>query len=74
MGEGSPKILRFGGNLGMEKLGIGDRGVPEFPEFPGIARNLEEVLSDEDCQNIFRVVFVSSRALASAAGKFLFQR
>ncbi|XP_032940131.1 cohesin subunit SA-3-like [Catharus ustulatus] len=37
-------------------------------------RNMEEVLSDEDCQNIFPVVFVSNRALATAAGEFLFQR
>ncbi|XP_039553030.1 cohesin subunit SA-3-like, partial [Passer montanus] len=37
-------------------------------------RNLEEALSPEDCQSIFPVVFVSCRALASAAGHFLFQR
>ncbi|XP_063038063.1 putative STAG3-like protein 2 [Melospiza melodia melodia] len=37
-------------------------------------RNLEEALSPEDCQSIFPVVFVSSRALASAAGSFLCQR
>uniref|UniRef100_A0A8C3US62 Cohesin subunit SA n=1 Tax=Catharus ustulatus TaxID=91951 RepID=A0A8C3US62_CATUS len=37
----------------------------------GIFRNMEEVLSDEDCQNIFPVVFVSNRALATAAGEFL---
>ncbi|XP_068033873.1 cohesin subunit SA-3-like, partial [Anomalospiza imberbis] len=37
-------------------------------------RNLEEALSPEDCQSIFPVVFVSSRALATAAGSFLFQR
>ncbi|XP_030921331.1 cohesin subunit SA-3-like, partial [Geospiza fortis] len=36
-------------------------------------RNLEEALSPEDCQSIFPVVFVSSRALASAAGRFLYQ-
>ncbi|XP_066064572.1 cohesin subunit SA-3 isoform X5 [Chamaea fasciata] len=37
-------------------------------------RNLEEALSEEDCRSIFPVVFVSSRALATAAGEFLFQR
>uniref|UniRef100_A0A8C0V1Z5 SCD domain-containing protein n=1 Tax=Cyanistes caeruleus TaxID=156563 RepID=A0A8C0V1Z5_CYACU len=33
-----------------------------------------EALSAEDCRSVFPVVFVSSRALATAAGKFLFHR
>ncbi|RMB94920.1 hypothetical protein DUI87_28581 [Hirundo rustica rustica] len=41
---------------------------------PELDRNLEEALSDEDCRSVFPIVFVSSRALTSAAGKFLFQR
>ncbi|KAM6307033.1 LOW QUALITY PROTEIN: cohesin subunit SA-3-like [Podargus strigoides] len=36
--------------------------------------NMEEVLTEEDCQSIYPVVYVSSRALASAAGLFLYRR
>ncbi|XP_069655755.1 cohesin subunit SA-3 isoform X6 [Haliaeetus albicilla] len=36
--------------------------------------NTEEVLTEEDCQSVYPVVYVSSRALASAAGLFLYRR
>ncbi|KAF1550998.1 Cohesin subunit SA-3, partial [Eudyptula minor] len=36
--------------------------------------NMEEVLTEEDCQSVYPVVYVSSRALASAAGLFLYRR
>ncbi|NXL54670.1 STAG3 protein, partial [Podilymbus podiceps] len=36
--------------------------------------NMEEALTEEDCQHIYPVVYVSSRALASAAGLFLYRR
>ncbi|KAF1516199.1 Cohesin subunit SA-3, partial [Eudyptes sclateri] len=36
--------------------------------------NMEEVLTEEDCQSVYPAVYVSSRALASAAGLFLYRR
>ncbi|XP_059691196.1 cohesin subunit SA-3 [Gavia stellata] len=36
--------------------------------------NMEEALTEEDCQSVYPVVYVSSRALASAAGLFLYRR
>ncbi|XP_050194875.1 LOW QUALITY PROTEIN: cohesin subunit SA-3-like [Myiozetetes cayanensis] len=36
--------------------------------------NVEDSLSEEDCQGIYPLVFVANRALASAAGTFLFHR
>ncbi|XP_042653951.1 cohesin subunit SA-3 isoform X2 [Tyto alba] len=36
--------------------------------------NAEEALTEEDCQSVYPVVYVSSRALASAAGVFLYRR
>ncbi|NWS65090.1 STAG3 protein, partial [Chunga burmeisteri] len=36
--------------------------------------NMAEALTEEDCQNVYPVVYVSSRALASAAGLFLYRR
>ncbi|NWH27289.1 STAG3 protein, partial [Grus americana] len=35
--------------------------------------NMEEALTEEDCQSVYPVVYVSSRALASAAGLFLYR-
>ncbi|XP_009472341.1 PREDICTED: cohesin subunit SA-3 [Nipponia nippon] len=36
--------------------------------------NMEEALTEEDCQSVYPVVYVSSRVLASAAGLFLYRR
>ncbi|XP_069738559.1 cohesin subunit SA-3 [Phaenicophaeus curvirostris] len=36
--------------------------------------NMEEALTEEDCQSVYPMVYVSSRALASAAGLFLYRR
>ncbi|NXQ86876.1 STAG3 protein, partial [Nyctibius grandis] len=36
--------------------------------------NMEEALTEDDCQSVYPVVYVSSRALASAAGLFLYRR
>ncbi|XP_062945881.1 cohesin subunit SA-3 [Cynocephalus volans] len=37
-----------------------------------ILKNMEGVLTDEDCESIYPVVYASNRALASAAGEFLY--
>uniref|UniRef100_H0XFK9 Cohesin subunit SA n=1 Tax=Otolemur garnettii TaxID=30611 RepID=H0XFK9_OTOGA len=37
-----------------------------------ILKNMEGVLTDTDCENIYPVVYASNRALASAAGEFLY--
>ncbi|XP_037362874.1 cohesin subunit SA-3 isoform X3 [Talpa occidentalis] len=37
-----------------------------------ILRNMEGVLTDADCESIYPVVYASNRALASAAGEFLY--
>ena len=39
-----------------------------------VHRNMEEALTEEDCQSVYPVVYVSSRALASAAGLFVYRR
>ena len=39
-----------------------------------VRRNMEEALTEEDCQSVYPAVYVSSRALASAAGLFLYRR
>ncbi|XP_074023534.1 cohesin subunit SA-3 [Numenius arquata] len=36
--------------------------------------NMEEALTEEDCQSVYPVVYVSSRPLATAAGLFLYRR
>ncbi|NXN68166.1 STAG3 protein, partial [Himantopus himantopus] len=36
--------------------------------------NMEEALTEEDCQSVYPMVYVSSRPLASAAGLFLYRR
>ncbi|XP_062477834.1 cohesin subunit SA-3 isoform X2 [Pezoporus occidentalis] len=36
--------------------------------------NMEDALTDEDCQSVYPVVFVSNRPLATAAGIFLYRR
>ncbi|XP_061207839.1 cohesin subunit SA-3-like [Neopsephotus bourkii] len=36
--------------------------------------NMEEALTDEDCQSVYPVVFASNRPLATAAGIFLYRR
>lgn len=37
-------------------------------------RNMEEALTEEDCQSVYPMVYVSSRPLAAAAGVFLYRR
>ncbi|KAK2493589.1 hypothetical protein MC885_016152, partial [Smutsia gigantea] len=37
-----------------------------------ILKNMEGVLTDEDCESIYPVVYTTNRALASAAGEFLY--
>ncbi|XP_071588596.1 LOW QUALITY PROTEIN: cohesin subunit SA-3-like, partial [Heliangelus exortis] len=39
-----------------------------------ILENMEEALTEEDCHSIYPVVFVSNRALAAAAGLFLYRK
>ncbi|XP_012808812.2 cohesin subunit SA-3 isoform X1 [Xenopus tropicalis] len=39
-----------------------------------ISQNMEDMLSKKDCDTIYPFVFVSSRAVSSAAGAFLYQR
>ncbi|NWH71651.1 STAG3 protein, partial [Piaya cayana] len=36
--------------------------------------NMEEALTEEDCRSVYPMVYVSSRAMASAAGRFLYRR
>ncbi|PKU26972.1 cohesin subunit sa-3 [Limosa lapponica baueri] len=36
--------------------------------------NMEEALTEEDCQSVYPMVYVSSRPLATAAGLFLYRR
>lgn len=35
---------------------------------------MEEALTEEDCQSVYPMVYVSSRPLAAAAGVFLYRR
>ena len=35
-------------------------------------RSMDGVLTDADCESIYPVVYASNRALASAAGEFLY--
>ncbi|XP_030043058.1 cohesin subunit SA-3 isoform X2 [Microcaecilia unicolor] len=37
-----------------------------------ILQNMEDVLNTEDCENVYPLVYASSRAVASAAGEFLY--
>uniref|UniRef100_A0A8C4JV63 Putative STAG3-like protein 2 n=1 Tax=Dromaius novaehollandiae TaxID=8790 RepID=A0A8C4JV63_DRONO len=37
-------------------------------------QNMEEALTEEDCQSVYPLVYVSNRALAAAAGRFLYGR
>ncbi|XP_054836474.1 cohesin subunit SA-3 [Eublepharis macularius] len=39
-----------------------------------ILQNMEEVLRDSDCENIFPLVYAASRPLAVAAGEFLYKK
>lgn len=39
-----------------------------------ILQNMEDVLTSEDCENVYPLVFASSRSVASAAGEFLFKK
>ncbi|XP_069072021.1 cohesin subunit SA-2-like [Pleurodeles waltl] len=39
-----------------------------------IMQNMEDVLTSEDCENVYPLVFASNRAVASAAGEFLFKK
>lgn len=55
--------------------GSGAGGQEEWgPPLFLVHRNMEEALTEEDCQSVYPVVYVSSRALASAAGLFLYRR
>ncbi|XP_014817108.1 PREDICTED: cohesin subunit SA-3 [Calidris pugnax] len=36
--------------------------------------NMEEALTEEDCQNVYPMVYVANRPLATAAGLFLYRR
>lgn len=54
-------------------------GPPSLPPGPVTSvvctcRNMEDVLTEEDCQGIYPVVFASHRALATAAGEFLYRK
>ncbi|KAM4749209.1 cohesin subunit SA-3 [Rhinophrynus dorsalis] len=39
-----------------------------------LSQNMEDLLSKEDCETVYPLVFSASRALSSAAGAFLYQR
>ncbi|XP_069502525.1 cohesin subunit SA-3 [Ambystoma mexicanum] len=39
-----------------------------------IQQNMEDLLSSEDCENVYPLVFASNRAIASAAGEFLYKK
>ncbi|KAH1164638.1 hypothetical protein KIL84_009508 [Mauremys mutica] len=39
-----------------------------------ILQNMEEMLTDEDCEAVYPVVYASNRALAAAAGEFLYKK
>ncbi|XP_067171117.1 cohesin subunit SA-3 [Apteryx mantelli] len=39
-----------------------------------ILKNADEALTDEDCRSVYPLVYVSNRALAAAAGQFLYGR
>uniref|UniRef100_A0A8C8RX01 Stromal antigen 3 n=1 Tax=Pelusios castaneus TaxID=367368 RepID=A0A8C8RX01_9SAUR len=39
-----------------------------------LGRNMEEMLTDEDCEAVYPVVYASNRALAAAAGEFLYRK
>ncbi|KAG8430951.1 hypothetical protein GDO86_019672 [Hymenochirus boettgeri] len=39
-----------------------------------ISKHMEDILSNEDCETVYPLVFSSSRAVSSAAGAFMYQR
>uniref|UniRef100_A0ABM5G4Q1 Cohesin subunit SA n=1 Tax=Pogona vitticeps TaxID=103695 RepID=A0ABM5G4Q1_9SAUR len=39
-----------------------------------ILQNMGDVLTDSDCENVFPLVFASSRPIAAAAGEFLYKK
>ncbi|KAF7235804.1 Cohesin subunit SA-3 [Varanus komodoensis] len=46
----------------------------QHAEVQSLCRNMDEVLTDSDCESVFPLVYASSRPLAAAAGEFLFRR
>ncbi|XP_043359589.1 cohesin subunit SA-3 isoform X6 [Dermochelys coriacea] len=51
-----------------------DVGVEAIKLLTLILQNMEEMLTDEDCEAIYPVVYASNRALAAAAGEFLYRK
>uniref|UniRef100_A0A8C3F4V1 Cohesin subunit SA n=1 Tax=Chrysemys picta bellii TaxID=8478 RepID=A0A8C3F4V1_CHRPI len=51
-----------------------DVGVEAIKLLTLILRNMEEMLTDEDCEAVYPVVYASNRALAAAAGEFLYKK
>ncbi|XP_067412975.1 cohesin subunit SA-3 [Emydura macquarii macquarii] len=51
-----------------------DVGVEAVKLLTLILRNMEEMLTEEDCAAIYPVVYASNRALAAAAGEFLYRK
>ncbi|XP_024077377.1 cohesin subunit SA-3-like, partial [Terrapene carolina triunguis] len=51
-----------------------DVGVEAVKLLTLILQNMEEMLTDEDCEAVYPVVYASNRALAAAAGEFLYKK
>uniref|UniRef100_A0A8C8VI56 Cohesin subunit SA n=1 Tax=Pelusios castaneus TaxID=367368 RepID=A0A8C8VI56_9SAUR len=51
-----------------------DVGVEAIKLLTLILQNMEEMLTDEDCEAVYPVVYASNRALAAAAGEFLYRK
>ncbi|XP_065426649.1 cohesin subunit SA-3 isoform X8 [Chrysemys picta bellii] len=51
-----------------------DVGVEAIKLLTLILQNMEEMLTDEDCEAVYPVVYASNRALAAAAGEFLYKK
>ncbi|XP_075764130.1 cohesin subunit SA-3 isoform X2 [Pelodiscus sinensis] len=51
-----------------------DVGVEAIKLLTLILQNMEEMLTDEDCEAVYPMVYASSRALAAAGGEFLYRK
>ncbi|XP_074838987.1 cohesin subunit SA-3 [Carettochelys insculpta] len=51
-----------------------DVGVEAIKLLTLILQNMEEMLTDEDCEAIYPVVYAANRPLAAAAGEFLYRK
>ncbi|KAG6922190.1 stromal antigen 3 [Chelydra serpentina] len=68
----------FGGSQGRMVSMVLDKepdvGVEAVKLLTLILQSMEEMLTDEDCEAVYPVVYASNRALAAAAGEFLYRK